>query len=253
MQASFAAGADALELDVHPTSDGEFAVFHDWTLECRTNGHGVTRDQPMSYLRTLDVGYGYTADGGRSFPFRGKGVGMMKTLDEVLRAFPDKQFLINIKSNDPHESELLVSYLRSHRHPTDHRLWVWADGRAAADRLRELAPAAVILDKSRVTSCSYEYMALGWSGYVPRACRGGVIGVPTNMRWAFWGWPNRFMQRMRDANVMVWMAGPIGGEEPFISRPQELDAIPAHLDGYVVTDDIETIGPAARRLWTPTQ
>ncbi len=69
MRASFAAGADEVELDVHPTTDGEFAVFHDWTLECRTNGKGVTRQQSMAYLRTLDLGYGYTADGGKTYPF----------------------------------------------------------------------------------------------------------------------------------------------------------------------------------------
>jgi glycerophosphoryl diester phosphodiesterase len=29
MQAAFAAGADIVEFDVHPTTDGQFAVFHD--------------------------------------------------------------------------------------------------------------------------------------------------------------------------------------------------------------------------------
>ncbi|MCV5111843.1 glycerophosphodiester phosphodiesterase family protein, partial [Escherichia coli] len=31
MQAAFELGADVVELDVHPTTDGQFAVFHDWT------------------------------------------------------------------------------------------------------------------------------------------------------------------------------------------------------------------------------
>lgn len=65
MRASFEAGADVVELDVHPTTDGEFAVFHDWTIDCRTDGHGVTREQSMAKLKTLDIGYGYTADGGK--------------------------------------------------------------------------------------------------------------------------------------------------------------------------------------------
>src|SRR5690606_6851428 len=77
MQAAFAAGADYVELDVHPTTDGKFAVFHDWTLDCRTEGSGETRSHAMAYLKTLDVGYGYTADDGRSFPLRGTGVGMI--------------------------------------------------------------------------------------------------------------------------------------------------------------------------------
>ena len=90
MRAGFAAGADIVELDVHPTTDGEFAVFHDWTLDCRTDGQGVTREHSMAYLKKLDIGHGYTADGGKTFPFRGKGIGLMPTLAEVLEAFPQR-------------------------------------------------------------------------------------------------------------------------------------------------------------------
>ncbi|NER80567.1 MAG: glycerophosphodiester phosphodiesterase, partial [Leptolyngbya sp. SIO1D8] len=36
MQAAFDYGADIVELDVHPTVDNRFAVFHDWTVDCRT-------------------------------------------------------------------------------------------------------------------------------------------------------------------------------------------------------------------------
>jgi glycerophosphoryl diester phosphodiesterase len=74
MRAAFNKGADMVEFDVQPTTDGQFAVFHDWTLNCRTNGAGVTRDHTMKELKALDVGYGYTADGGKTYPFRGKGV-----------------------------------------------------------------------------------------------------------------------------------------------------------------------------------
>src|SRR5262245_10749746 len=35
MRAAFDAGADIIEFDVHPTTDGHFAVIHDWTLDCR--------------------------------------------------------------------------------------------------------------------------------------------------------------------------------------------------------------------------
>ena len=44
MREAFRAGADVVEFDIHPTTDGHFAVFHDWTLDCRTDGRGVTRD-----------------------------------------------------------------------------------------------------------------------------------------------------------------------------------------------------------------
>ncbi len=67
MKAAFEAGADVVELDVHLTPDKQFAVFHDWTLHCRTEGKGVTEQTPMPVLKTLDIGYGYTADGGGPF------------------------------------------------------------------------------------------------------------------------------------------------------------------------------------------
>ena len=43
MRAAFDHGAEVVELDVHLTRDGVFAVFHDWRLECQTDGVGVTR------------------------------------------------------------------------------------------------------------------------------------------------------------------------------------------------------------------
>ncbi|WP_244271816.1 glycerophosphodiester phosphodiesterase family protein [Pseudovibrio denitrificans] len=46
MQAAFEAGADIVELDIHPTTDNKLAVFHDWTVDCRTNGSGITRIIP---------------------------------------------------------------------------------------------------------------------------------------------------------------------------------------------------------------
>jgi Glycerophosphoryl diester phosphodiesterase family len=70
IQEAFRLGADVVELDVHPTTDGQFAVFHDWTLECRTNGTGVIRAHTMSrktlqscYLRYALLGWsGYVPE-----------------------------------------------------------------------------------------------------------------------------------------------------------------------------------------------
>ena len=61
MQAAFDAGAQIVEIDIHPTIDGQFAVFHDWMLDCRTNGKGRTRDFAMADLKKLDLGYGSSA------------------------------------------------------------------------------------------------------------------------------------------------------------------------------------------------
>ena len=246
MRASFAAGATIVELDVQPTTDGEIAVFHDWGLGCRTDGRGVTREHSMAELRALDVGYGYTADGGKTHPFRGKGVGLMPTLDEVMAAFPGGKFLINIKSNDPSEADRLVRYLVKHGHPTDERLWVFADGRPV-DRLLKIAPRAIVMSKQRWKACALGYLASGWTGRLPTACRQNVLPVPMNMRWLYWGWPNRMIARADAAGVPIMLLGPVRGRSVGMSEPSQLEAVPAGFPGLIMTDEIALIGPAVQR------
>ena len=247
MRASFAAGADVLEIDIHPTTDGDFAVFHDWTIDCRTNGTGVTREQTMAGLRSLDIGYGYTADGGRSFPFRGKGIGLMPSLSEVLTAFPDRQFLINFKSRDPAEADRLFAYLRRHNLPTDARLMTYGHANPV-NRIRQLAPQSRGFSKDQVKACSMNYLLGGWTGRVPTACRNGFIMVPVRWRYLAWGWPNRFQQRMADSNTTVVMVGnpKSANGAPGIETTDDLNRIPDDFHGLIWTDSIETIGPVWR-------
>lgn len=210
MRAAFDAGADVVELDVHPTTDGQIAVFHDWKLDCRTEGKGRTRDHTMAELKQLDVGYGYSADEGRTFPLRGKGVGMMPTLPEVLEAFPDKRFLINIKSADADEGEKLAAYLTTLTPEARARLMVYG-GTPPVELVHAKLPDVGIGSKKSLQYCLLGYAALGWSGYVPEACRKGMMMVPVTFAPWMWGWPNRFMERMHAAHVSVFVLGPYEG------------------------------------------
>ncbi len=204
------AGADVVEFDVHPTTDGNFAVFHDWTLDCRTEGKGVTRDHAMADLKALDVGYGYTADGGKTYPLRGKGVGLMPTLDEVLTAFPDKRFLINVKSNDASEGDKLAAQLEKLTPELRARLMVYG-GNKPLDALHAKLPSIPIGSNKSLKSCLIRYSLVGWSGYVPDGCRAGMMLVPLNFAPWLWGWPDIFMQRMNAAGVHVFVLGPYDG------------------------------------------
>jgi glycerophosphoryl diester phosphodiesterase len=49
-------GGDMVEIDVAPTKDGKMVLFHDWTVDCRTNGKGETRDLTLTELKALDIG-----------------------------------------------------------------------------------------------------------------------------------------------------------------------------------------------------
>jgi glycerophosphoryl diester phosphodiesterase len=245
MEAAFADGADVVELDVHLTPDKKFAVLHDWTVDCRTEGKGVTEQLDMAYLKTLDLGYGYTADGGKTFPLRGKGVGMMPTLDEVLARFPDKRFLINFKSKRPEEGDALAQLIAAH---PEWRNAIWASygGAEPTNRSIELMKGLRGYTGKSMMKCVIDYELTGWTGIVPDSCRNTIVVVPSNLTWAVWGWPHKFTRRMEDAGSTVIMLGPMSAGETGSSGIDSLDqlgAIPDGFAGYVWTNRIELIGP----------
>ena len=247
MQAAYQGGADIVEFDVHPTTDGEFAVFHDWTLDCRTNGHGVTRQHAMSDLKTLDIGYGYTADDGKTFPFRGKGMGMMPTLHEVLTTFPDKPLLINVKSRDRSEGEKLAAVLNGLAASRRSLIMVYG-GDEPIETIRRLAPDIRTISRASIKTCLLGYFGYGWSGIVPQACRNAMVLVPINVAPLLWGWPDKFLNRMARANSAVFVLGPYSGGEfsTGIDTPDLLARLPANYTGGIWTNEIEVIARLAR-------
>lgn len=248
--AAFDAGADIVEIDIHPTTDGEFAVFHDWTLECRTNGEGAIRDHTMAELRALDIGYGYTADGGQTFPFRGQGVGLMPSFREVLAAFPGRRLLVNFKGNNPAEADAAVAYLGAIPDADVSRLAFYGGGHTL-DRLVEIRPAWRVLSRARGLDCVKGYMLTGWFGAIPETCHNTIIFAPANYAWIAWGWPNRFLERMQRANTEVYFAGPIPKGERLglngVDDAETLARMPRNWRGGVATNAVETIGPLAEQ------
>ncbi len=249
MEAAFAAGADVVELDVHLTPDKVFAVMHDWTVDCRTDGKGTTEELGIAYLKSLDLGYGYTADGGKTYPLRGKGVGMLPTLDEVLARFPDKRFLINFKSRRPEEGEALAALIKAH---PEWRNAIWASygGAEPTDKSIELVDGLRGYTGKSMMKCIVDYELTGWTGIVPASCRNTIVVVPSNFAWAVWGWPHKFTRRMEDAGSTVIMLGPFSSGDigsTGIDAIEEIGQIPEGFAGYVWTNRIELIGPELRR------
>lgn len=56
LEAAVAAGADAVEFDLHVTADGVPVLFHDELLERTSTGAGPLRALPLAALRALDAG-----------------------------------------------------------------------------------------------------------------------------------------------------------------------------------------------------
>ena len=246
---AFQFGADIGDIDVQPTKDGDYVVFHDARLECRTNGSGSTWDKSVPQLKSLDIGYGYTADKGRTYPFRGRFVGAMPTLGAMLEAYPNRRFMLVMKSNDPREADLLLAWLQRH-HVDLRRIQVLGGDRPAA-RLRELAPEMRVGGQQQMKACLVGYLATGWIGAIPSACRNTVVMVPFNYRKAVWGWPNLFVKRMARVNSAVVLIGDLErhSNRPgmnALDTPDQLAALPRDYAGQIFTSRIDLIGPAAR-------
>jgi glycerophosphoryl diester phosphodiesterase len=142
-----ASGADALELDVHATSDGYLVVCHDATVDRTTDGTGAISTLSLAAVRALDNAYwwvpGSVVDHDRppsDYPLRGTGL-RIATLDEVLDAFPATFLNLDIKQTAPAVApyeEALARALRSHGRSDD--IIVASFNDYATDAFRTFAP-----------------------------------------------------------------------------------------------------------------
>ena len=132
-------GTQMLETDVHLTRDGEVVLFHDATLERCTDGAGPLAALTLAELQRLDAGHTYTPDGGRTWPFRGRGV-RIPTLREALRAFPTLRFNIELKPDVPGAEDVFLRVLREEG--ALGRVCVGSERDAVGERLARAAPEA---------------------------------------------------------------------------------------------------------------
>ena len=239
--AAFDRGADLVEFDVQLTRDQLWAVFHDRRLECRTDGRGTVSEHTLEELQALDVGYGYTSDGGVTYPFRGHGIGAMPSMTEVFETFPGKSFLLDIKGDIPDDGARLGRDLAQLRAQRRERLTLF--GREAVlVAFRESLPEVPAFSVDSITACLISYIAYGWSGIVPSACRHVPVYVPINITPFLWGWPNRFMNRMDAAGSSIVIVGRFGtGISPGMDTLEDLSRLPSDYNGGIWTNDVSLV------------
>jgi glycerophosphoryl diester phosphodiesterase len=105
-------GADVLELDVRLTADGALVVFHDSGVGRTTDGAGEVGALKLAELKRLDAGHRWTADGGKTFPFRGRGL-TVPTLREVFERLPRMRFNVEPKDESAAAVKELCRVLRA--------------------------------------------------------------------------------------------------------------------------------------------
>lgn len=241
MQAAFDLGADVVELDVRLTKDKRLAVFHDFALEYRTNASGLVGDYTMAELKDLDIGYGYTADKGQTFPFRGKGLGLMPELAEVFSAFPGKELLINVKDGDVETYQVLwTDYLSRMTKDQLSLITVYGDD-DGIDYLREQSPDLRLLSMRMMKKALLKYELLGFTGYIPKELHNMELHLPLKYAKFLWGWPNKFVKRMESVNSRVVIVLGDGKWSEGFDTEESLETIPKGYKGYIWTNRIDKV------------
>ena len=112
MRQAVALGVDAVEFDLRVSRDGTLVVIHDETLDRTTDGSGPVALRTVAELKGLDAGARFTPDAGRTFPWRGRGVGL-STFDEMIESLP-RELPCIIELKTPAATELLRLAVRRH-------------------------------------------------------------------------------------------------------------------------------------------
>ena len=112
LQEAIALGVDAVEFDVQVSRDGVLLLMHDLTIDRTTNGKGAVAGQTFEALRAHDAGARFTSDGGRTHPWRDRGV-LIPSFDEVVETLPRTLPLI-VELKTPSASTALHEAIRRH-------------------------------------------------------------------------------------------------------------------------------------------
>ena len=239
-------GAGGLMLDVQATHDGEAAIFRDRWLECRTNGTGAVAERDLSYLRTLDIGYNYTSDGGRTFPQRGLGIGAMPTVYDVLRSYRTATLIFDLA--DARAADATVAAFRRAGVEIGPRHGFAGPPEARA-RLRQLTQSGFVLDRGASDACLGPYRKTGWLGLVPAECGGATLILPRGGAFTLWGWPYRFMARMSGAGARFFIPGDGADGDHWVglTEPEQLGEVPHDYTGMLLVEDMDNVGRALVR------
>ncbi len=130
-------GATYLETDVQVTKDGIAVLAHDPHLGRTAADSREIKDLTFAELQKADAGASFTPDGGKTFPFRGKGY-RVPTLEEFLKKFKDSRFNIEVKDGTAASAQLVLDMLKKYK--ADDRVLLASEQQGAGPYIRAEAP-----------------------------------------------------------------------------------------------------------------
>jgi len=193
-------GIDVVETDVHLSKDGVIVIWHDPTLERNTDGSGTLESHTLAELKGYDAGYTFTKDGGKTFPFRGRGIKLC-TLEEALTECPEQRFNIDLKTPDLKIVDEFIRIIRKHK--AEKRVVGASFHLANLKALREKAPDIL------TSITTFEVIPLLFKQklhLLPKTFKRKIIFQVPKAQWGIKVITPSFVREMhkREAVVMVW-------------------------------------------------
>ena len=237
-------GADFIAIDVARTADDALVLYPDATLDCRSNGKGPVSAQPLAAVQALDPGYGYSADGGKTFPLRGNPRNTIPTLEQVVGADPLNRFFYRFVADDAAAAKVLVSQFKAMGRDPVAVGDGFSGGPAAIAVIKAAWPGAWAYDPAQAASCTSSYRLTGWTSMLPAACKGGTMIAPLDATFTLWGWPSLTVTRVAEGGGHMLALKDSAGRG--LTRAVDLRLVPLTFRGAVMVDDYWTVGPALR-------
>ncbi|MGE3404939.1 MAG: glycerophosphodiester phosphodiesterase, partial [Vicinamibacterales bacterium] len=193
-----AAGADGLECDVRLSADGVPVVIHDETLDRTTDLTGPVRARTAAELARADAAARFEQDGRR--PWQGQGVGI-PTLAEVLRRYPDRRIVVEMKDHLPDLGTAVAAILRRDGGDLE-RLCIGGFGARPVEACRQALPG--VTSSAHVREVRRALYA-SWMGWPVRSRAYGGYQVPET-RGRLRVVSRRFIRAVHRAghHVQVW-------------------------------------------------
>jgi glycerophosphoryl diester phosphodiesterase len=178
-RAAAAMGAAYIELDVHMTRDGEIVVAHDEHLVRMCGVNRKIQEMAYSEVAEVDAGRMFTRDGGVSFPFRGKGIGVPRLAD-VLAEFSGLRLIVEVKQIAPSIVAPMLDVIE--RAEMLRRVLVASEHQEPLDEVRKLAPEIPTNFSYLESGMFMQAMVAGGANYRPP---GAALQIPR----AYESWP----------------------------------------------------------------
>jgi glycerophosphoryl diester phosphodiesterase len=207
-------GADACELDLLLTADGEIAVLHDADTKRTTKVSKVVRNSTLADLQTLDAGSFKNAI------FKGEKI---PSLEESLATLPlgTRRFFLEVKSG-PETVPVLAKKLAKWR-LRGHQLCIIAFNRQVAQEAKKALPWIKVY---RLSSEKEKKNPVDLTQLIADTKADGLDGLDLGLKWK---WNEAMVKQIKDAGleVHVWT----------VNRPGDVQRLAAlGVDG-ITTDD----------------